>query len=199
MFDNEKIWTAALYVLAVSYAAYCSFIFGSLLASEPDTLGALLKFASTYGTMIAGVPVLVAVVVAKQQMDANRRQHVATIKRSFQEELDALHDISFFASEARDSSLQSASKNALNQGLEGLVIDCPDKTQLKMYRGVVPPHIAKLTATMSLETQALYEESTAEQPNHETIELRLNEIKTNSRVLLSFVDDRLKKLAENWS
>lgn len=197
--ENEQFSSAILYVATAVYVGVCAMVFGALYAKLPSVGETFLKLMESYGNILAGIPVLVAAVVAKQQLDAMRRQHVATIKRSFQKELDSLREISVFASEAGDSSIQSASKNALNQGLEGLVIDCPDKKQLKTYRSVVPFQIAELAARISLDTYALYEDSIEDQPNLEIIELRLDEIKTNSRVLLSLVDDRLKTIAEYWS
>ena len=65
-------------------------VFGALYVKRPSFGDAFLVLMKDYGTILTGIPVLVAVVVAKQQLDANRRQHVATIKRSVQKELDAL-------------------------------------------------------------------------------------------------------------
>ncbi len=79
------------------YIAVCAMAFGGLIISSPTVGKALLDFARDYGTLLAGIPVLVAVIVAKQQLDANRRQHLATVKRSFREELDALNSIKHFA------------------------------------------------------------------------------------------------------
>ncbi|KAB2694078.1 hypothetical protein F9K79_20850 [Ochrobactrum sp. Kaboul] len=200
--SNKEDDSFAMSILCVGTAVYmavCAMAFGGMLVISPSVGQAFLDFAKDYGALVAGIPVLIAVIVAKQQLDANRDQHRATIKLSFQAELDALSDIAFFAAEARDSTIETASKTALNHGLEGLVIDCPDKAQLKKYRSVVPYHIAELTTRVSRETFALYEDSIEEGHDLNIIELRLDEIRTSSSVLLSFVDDRLKKLAENWS
>ncbi|KAB2716644.1 hypothetical protein [Brucella intermedia] len=116
MFESEKIWTAVLFGLTVSYTAYCIFIFGFLLGSEVSTLDALLKFADTYGTIITGVPVLVAVVVAKQQMDASRRQHVATVKRSLKKELETLTSVEQLAKHVASTSYYEGAKLGFKDG-----------------------------------------------------------------------------------
>lgn len=79
-----------LYVVTVSYVAFCCLILGWLLAINGSSVEALVEMGGTYGTLLTGVPVLIAVLVARQQLDAARKQHVATIKRSFRSELDAL-------------------------------------------------------------------------------------------------------------
>lgn len=79
-----------LYVVTVSYVAFCCLILGWLVATEDTVIEALVVLGGAYGTLLTGVPVLIAVLVARQQLEANRRQHVATVKRSFKEQLDVI-------------------------------------------------------------------------------------------------------------
>lgn len=79
-----------MYVVTVSYVAFCCLILGWLVATEDTVIEALVVLGGTYGTLLTGVPVLIAVLVARQQLEANRRQHVANIKRSLKTELDSL-------------------------------------------------------------------------------------------------------------
>lgn len=90
-----------LYVVTVSYVAFCCLILGWLVATEDTVIEALVVLGGTYGTLLTGVPVLIAVLVAKQQLDANRRQHVATVKRSFKEQLDAIDEVRSFSRRIR--------------------------------------------------------------------------------------------------
>jgi hypothetical protein len=61
-----------------------------LVATEDTVIEALVALGGAHGTLLTGVPVLIAVLVARQQLEANRRQHVANIKRSLKTELDSL-------------------------------------------------------------------------------------------------------------
>ncbi|MFC7067421.1 hypothetical protein [Brucella rhizosphaerae] len=88
--ENEQFSSSILYVATAVYVGVCAMVFGALYTRHQSFGDAFLKLMADYGTILAGIPVLVAVVVAKQQLDANRRQHVATIKRSVQKELDVL-------------------------------------------------------------------------------------------------------------
>lgn len=89
--ENEQFSSAILYVATAVYVGVCAMVFGALYAKVPSFGEAFLTLMKDYGTILAGIPVLVAVVVAKQQLDAMRRQHVATVKRSLMERLDALN------------------------------------------------------------------------------------------------------------
>ncbi len=86
-----------LYVVTVSYVAFCCLILGWLVATEDTVIEALVVLGGTYGTLLTGVPVLIAVLVAKQQLDANRTQHVAAIRRSFIKEINVLCAIRSYA------------------------------------------------------------------------------------------------------
>ncbi|MCX2696691.1 hypothetical protein [Ochrobactrum chromiisoli] len=88
--ENEQFSSSILYVATAVYVGVCAMVFGALYAKLPTFGEAFLVLMKDYGTILAGIPVLVAVVVAKQQLDANRRQHVAMVKRSLKEELDNL-------------------------------------------------------------------------------------------------------------
>lgn len=63
--------------------AFCCLILGWLIATEGSFIEAVVTLGGTYGTILAGIPVLVAVVVAKQQLDSNRKQHKLNIELSF--------------------------------------------------------------------------------------------------------------------
>jgi len=89
--ENEQFSSSILYVATAVYVGVCAMVFGALYAKLPTFGESFLVLMKDYGTILAGIPVLVAVIVAKQQLDANRRQHAATIKRSFKTEIDVLN------------------------------------------------------------------------------------------------------------
>ncbi len=88
--ENEQFSSSILYVATAVYIGVCAMVFGALYAKLPTFGEAFLELMKNYGTILAGIPVLVAVVVAKQQLYANRRQHVASVKRSFMKEIEAI-------------------------------------------------------------------------------------------------------------
>ncbi|PQZ50635.1 hypothetical protein CQ052_15480 [Ochrobactrum sp. MYb15] len=107
-----------LYVVTVSYVAFCCLILGWLVATEDTVIEALVVMGGTYGTLLAGIPVIIAVLVAKQQLDAMRRQHVATVKRSFRDELEAIR----IATEFCQAVLQTRTEDILDQGSINIVL-----------------------------------------------------------------------------
>lgn len=111
------------------------------MGSEASTLDALLKFADTYGTIITGIPVLVAVVVAKQQMDASRRQHVATIKRSFQKELSGLDRLRDFTKQVLTATQTNSIQAFTQRGLGSVPIVAPTLDEIRNWRNILPPSL----------------------------------------------------------
>lgn len=117
--ENEQFSSAILYVATAAYVGVCAMVFGALYAKMPSFGEAFLAMMKDYGTILAGIPVLVAVVVAKQQLDAMRRQHVATIKLRFRDNLNAIKEARTFIDLYRSRSpidLNSFFKNG-NDGL----------------------------------------------------------------------------------
>ncbi|MCK4205281.1 hypothetical protein J3U99_10930 [Brucella pituitosa] len=108
--ENEQFSSSILYVATAVYVGVCAMVFGALYARQQSFGDAFLKLMADYGTILAGIPVLIAVVVAKQQLDANRRQHVATVKRSLREEIDSLNEVKFFASHYTGYEVEMASR-----------------------------------------------------------------------------------------
>lgn len=60
------------------------------MTSKATTGEAVYTWLKDFGSVIAGLPVIVAVVVAKQQLDAGRIQHEAATKLQFKDELEGL-------------------------------------------------------------------------------------------------------------
>ncbi|MCD4512507.1 hypothetical protein LQT97_14870 [Brucella pseudogrignonensis] len=109
--ENEQFSSSILYVATAIYVGVCAMVFGALYAKLPTFGEAFLVLMKDYGTILAGIPVLVAVVVAKQQLDANRRQHVVNVKRTFRDELDALAGIDKLASLVSSTDFNRFSSN----------------------------------------------------------------------------------------
>lgn len=92
-------------------------VVGALTAQKPAFGDAFLELMKNYGTILAGIPVLVAVVVAKQQLDANRRQHVATVKRGFKDQIDALIAVQKLSSHVSNGSYSENTRPGTHEGM----------------------------------------------------------------------------------
>lgn len=91
--DEEDISWLFLWGATIIYIAVLCMAFSGLVALGEHGKSVVIifsDFVKAYGSLLAGIPVLMAVLVAKQQIEASRRQHIATIKRSFSKELEAL-------------------------------------------------------------------------------------------------------------
>ncbi|EMG52641.1 hypothetical protein WYI_16025 [Ochrobactrum sp. CDB2] len=188
-----------LYVVTVSYVAFCSLILGWLLAIKGSTVEALVEMGGTYGTLLTGVPVLIAVLVARQQLAFSRRQHIANIKRSFQPELDALDEVHLFAEIAVNSDLETAKRRAEADGIDGMIIDRPAGSELKKYREILPFDIADIVVRISQEIGELFEESKREVPDKNILALRIIEIRTKAGTLSAYIQHRRNHLSQYWS
>lgn len=78
------------------YMAVCAMAFGGMLVTRPSAGQAFLDFAKDYGAIIAGIPVLIAVIVAKQQLDASRNTHRLTMLHQTKDRRDALSTARMF-------------------------------------------------------------------------------------------------------
>ncbi len=78
------------------YMAVCAMAFGGMLVTRPSAGQAFLDFAKDYGAIFAGIPVLIAVIVAKQQLDASRNTHRLTMLHQTKDRRDALSTARMF-------------------------------------------------------------------------------------------------------
>ncbi len=88
--ENEQFSSSILYVATAVYLAICTMVAGALTAQKPTFGDAFLLFFKDYGAILAGIPVLIAVLVAKQQLDAMRRQHRSNVKIGTIDRLNAV-------------------------------------------------------------------------------------------------------------
>lgn len=87
---DAHLSTALLLLTTAIYAGVLAALFAGMAVSKPTITQALMDWAKDYGSLIAGLPVIVAIFVAKQQLDAARTQHEATIKLEFRDDLEGL-------------------------------------------------------------------------------------------------------------
>ena len=112
-------------IVVLALVAYCSLmglVFGAMGASrecQADWLGCLPTWVEKYQTLIASGGIIFTVVIAKQQLDNGRRQHSATVRRSFKKEIDALQIAEVFLDNFAKTDYASACHDAAMIGRTG--------------------------------------------------------------------------------
>lgn len=196
--ENEQFSSAVLYVATAVYVGVCAMVFGALYAKKQTFGDAFLLYMKDYGTILAGIPVLVAVVVAKQQLDANRKQHVATIKRSFKAELDALDNLSDFAQGVLRTSVSSASVVAALAAQKGIYISRPPKKYIDSLEDVLSESVTSYAAIIRYRVGNAMDAS-AKGEKIEIIEGHLKGAQLASATLLNFIGLERLRLSKYWS
>ena len=88
---EQSFWSVA--IAAALLCLLLGISYGSLFDDEAcygSQFGCIEFWINRYQTLLTAFGVIFAVTVAKAQMEANRKQHVAQIKRTFQPEIDTL-------------------------------------------------------------------------------------------------------------
>ncbi len=83
MEEEQSFSNALTIVTSAIYVAVVAATFAGLMVAQPTTGEAVLSWLKDFGAIIAGLPVIIAVVVA-------RTQHEATTRLQFREELEGL-------------------------------------------------------------------------------------------------------------
>lgn len=131
---EEDISWLFLWGATILYTLLACMVFAALVAMKPTLGDAFLNFTKDYGALLAGIPVLIAVLVAKQQLDANRRQHVATVKRSFIDKIEAIEKARFYFNIfIRNTELTDLENNP-DPEEDGLDFWKIDQTQLAIFK-----------------------------------------------------------------
>lgn len=108
MKEDDGGFSKVIVALAtIFYIVIICMSFAGLAATKTGTnsISVFTTFMKDYGSLIAGLPVLIAVMVAKQQLDAHREQHLATIKTAYKDELLALRTAEKIANKFKNSSV----------------------------------------------------------------------------------------------
>ncbi|WP_266076551.1 hypothetical protein [Brucella intermedia] len=205
MFDNEKLEkeneqfsSAVLYVATAVYVGVCAMVFGALYAKKQAFGDAFLLYMKDYGTILAGIPVLVAVVVAKQQLDAMRRQHVATVKRSLMERLDALSEVEKFSTEVLEFQTGYSRMIAALSGTSVSTPSIPDD-QIKEWKKYLPFDLIKtirIVDTFAFHLKYALDEKDID---HERVQNLLNLAHIQAKASLRRVQAERQRLSQYWS
>ncbi len=194
--ENEQFSSSILYVATGVYVGICAMVFGALYAKLPTFGEAFLVLMKDYGTILAGIPVLVAVVVAKQQLDANRRQHVATVKRSFMNELKALEIILGFT-----SSIEALlAKDIRGSNQKGQVfIWLMDQDEIDFIKSHAQSSLASNCIHCHTRAVKYIEAFNSRAKDENTLQNLLHLLVSNSILIERRAKDRLKELSQYWS
>ncbi|WP_273794108.1 hypothetical protein [Brucella intermedia] len=196
--ENQQFSSAILYVATAVYVSLCAMVFGALYAKMPSFGEAFLTLMKDYGTILAGIPVLVAVVVAKQQLDAMRRQHVATVKRSLMERLDALSEVEKFSTEVLEFQTGYSRMIAALSGTSVNTPSIPDD-QIKEWKKYLPFHLIKTIRTVDTFSFGLKSALDEKDMDHERVQNLLNLAHIQAKASLRKVQAERQRLSQYWS
>nr|WP_113476222.1 hypothetical protein [Brucella intermedia] len=198
--ENEQFSSAILYVATAVYVGVCAMVFGALYAKLPSFGDAFLLYMKDYGTILAGIPVLVAVVVAKQQLDANRRQHVATVKRSLKGEIEVIDMLVHYLSQIIDTTLAENENDNSDEDVPRISFWQMDHRDIAKVDAVFPSNFSRCVEQTNqllkdLETQYAIH-------GHQIVpkmEQSFSAIQEICREFLVFVEDEKRTIEEYWS
>jgi hypothetical protein len=196
--ENEQFSSAILYVATAVYVGVCAMVFGALYAKMPLFGEAFLAMMKDYGTILAGIPVLVAVVVAKQQLDAMRRQHVATVKRSLMERLDALSEVEKFSTEVLEFQTGYSRMIAALSGTSVNTPSIPDD-QIKEWKKYLPFDLIKTIRIVDTFAFGLKSALDEKDMDHERVQNLLNLAHIQAKAVLRKVQVERSRLSQYWS
>lgn len=196
---EDDLSSTVLLVVVVLYVAIVAASFAGMLVTHPHDFLPMMDWAERYGAIIAGVPVLIAVWVAKQQLEANRRQHEATIKRSYHKELDALARIDDFAMTVTSTSWLEAKALAEFINRQGIYITMPSRSELDKVSEAAPQLIKEQAEFLWVAVTNLTMLSQSTEWDESELEALLNNAKFRASVLRDNINDERVRLSENWS
>lgn len=205
MFDNEKLEkeneqfsSAILYVATAVFVGVCAMVFGALYAKLPSFGEAFLTLMKDYGTILAGIPVLVAVVVAKQQLDANRRQHVATVKRSFKEEIDVMSAATFWCHSILSMSFDEQLANR-DPDVDGFQIGPFDDTYIERAAKVLAPRFIYSFQFLNGTIQSFHNHYFGQFAYELDLRDRYRNLQLQAQSLNEMLDKEFNEISQYWS
>lgn len=196
---EEDISWLLLWGATILYTVVICMAFTGMVVTRPTVGAAFLEFTKDYSTLLAGIPVLIAVLVAKQQLDANRRQHVATIKRGLRKELEALEKLQKWAQTISNASMETASAGIFFEYTHRLHIFTHNADDLEQWEGNLPNKLHQLASTFFNDISHFNKRiaKTQSQINFATDELA--EIIKLAKAIQKDVNTHYAYLAQYWS
>ncbi|WP_408914056.1 hypothetical protein [Brucella pseudogrignonensis] len=193
---------SSVYVFIVAVAIFCiilGFSFGATWrgsGSETAPFGWTEFWLNRYQT---GLTILAAIFIAKQQIDAGRKQHVAQIKRSFQKELDALQFFQSFALETINFRHDRSRFEANLRGQHGLHVTRPELEAMKKMFEYVPSNVTATAKTLWLQAERVSTMSGERDASDSQISPQLRGLIATAHNLNQQVENELARLSQYWS
>jgi hypothetical protein len=197
--ENEEFANVVLLVAIVIYIFIAAALYAGLAVKEPDLGAALGTWAKEYGSIIAGIPVLVAVLVAKQQLDEHRRQHVANIRRLYQRELEALFGVLSYSRHIIDSEKRVSALIDAVELYDHLPYPYMDAETPKRWRKVLPPPLFEFFDKMKDQTRKAVQLIGMDQPDLLSVKTELRAAAIRARKLEKDAQAELDRLSQYWS
>lgn len=195
--QEEDISGLFLWGATILYIAILCMSFAGLAVTKPTVGAAFLDFTKDYGSLLAGIPVLIAVLVAKQQLDANRRQHVATVKRGLRSEIEALDLANTLVRRILSAKIES--DDLFSRILNSVNIPRPTPEDLKQLDGRLPTSIHKMLTTIAGDIDGLNQRTVETEGKRRKAEEELEDLKDDTREILAEVKNHYAYLSQYWS
>lgn len=193
--QEEDISWLFLWGATILYIAVLCMTFAAIVVTRPTVGAAFLEFTKDYGALLAGIPVLIAVLVAKQQLDANRRQHIAQIKRSFQRELDALQECKQFAQRIRSTiNLDMLLRQMALQNQQNFIFMQISTERLEYLKQHVDQNVIFMVVTAHQWLRKIIEE-----PNLKLQEDYFYAYSTYADIIDAVIAKNTRRLSQYWS
>lgn len=193
--ENDEFSETLLLLCVVAYLLITAVAFGGVVSLSESAGAAIIDFLRDFGAILAGMPVLLGVLVAKRQLDANRRQHVANVKRSFRSELDALNALQRFADQVLKFDVAQAQVVAALLGSRRLAFSIPEASKFDRWREILPDRLMGIADS----TRYFVEAATSAKKHDKIFRADIESARSEARALLDEIDLHLEHLSEYWN
>lgn len=192
-FSNVILAIAVVLYLAITAAS-----FGGVVASNPTAGAAALNWMKDYGAIIAGIPVFVAVLVAKQQLDASRRQHYTNTKLSFHHTIEVLEEI-----KAYFDILEAFSKKESRENVDQYLRRSVDRfvendRMLDRWEKHISPFLSELIRQANASFRKSEDMFRSDGPSENNDRL-FQHANVGAKMIVEYVEKRQRELEQYWS
>lgn len=193
---------SSVYVFIAAVAIFCiilGFSFGATWrgsVSETAPFGWTEFWLNRYQT---GLTILAAIFIAKQQIDAARKQHVAQIKRSFQKELNALSSSKAFVDRLQGYTFTKARIASLLVGTDGAFVPKLHHDEYAQLQNHLPFEISHALKIAMNAGKMLQEKADAGEYSGEVVADILKQADWIANYCIGLIDEEHRRLSQFWS
>lgn len=191
--------------VAIAAALLCLLLgisYGSLFDNDAcydSQFGCIEFWINRYQTLLTAFGVIFAVTVAKAQMEANRKQHVAQIKRSFQPEIDTLDRLNKLTESVENYKNSTAYRIMAITNPRAFPAVNPVAFYLRNWPETLDPQLKSLCTSTILACDAAHLASTNDLSTDDELAALVKKATTYAIWLRVGVESDKKHFAQYWS